>query len=50
MKLDSQYAEKFESRHIGPDAQQVNEMLKVINAHSLDELIAQTIPAGIRFK
>jgi glycine dehydrogenase len=48
MKLDSQYAEKFESRHIGPDARQVREMLKVINAASLEELIAQTIPASIR--
>ncbi len=48
MKLDSQYAEKFESRHIGPDARQVHEMLKVINAASLEELIAQTIPASIR--
>ena len=50
MKLDSQYAEKFESRHIGPDARQVQEMLKVINATSLEELIAQTIPASIRLK
>src|SRR5688572_6346021 len=50
MKIDSQYTEKFESRHIGPDARQVQEMLKVINASSLDELIAQTIPAGIRLK
>src|SRR5688572_30401185 len=50
MKIDSQYTEKFESRHIGPDARQVQEMLKVINASSLDELIAQTIPASIRLK
>src|SRR5687767_15827146 len=50
MKLDSQYAEKFESRHIGPDARQVQEMLKVIKAASLEELIAQTIPASIRLK
>ena len=50
MKIDSQYAEKFESRHIGPDAHQVEEMLKVIKAASLDELIDQTIPASIRLK
>ncbi|MDH4088911.1 MAG: aminomethyl-transferring glycine dehydrogenase [Cyclobacteriaceae bacterium] len=50
MKFDSQYTEKFESRHIGPDAQQVEEMLKVTKASSIDELIDQTIPAGIRMK
>ncbi len=50
MKIDSQYTEKFERRHIGPDAQQVQEMLKAIKATSIDELIDQTIPAGIRLK
>src|SRR5688500_2884326 len=50
MKIDSQYTEKFESRHIGPDSQQVAEMLKVIQAKSVDELIDQTVPAGIRLK
>src|SRR5688572_21815046 len=50
MKIDSQYTEKFESRHIGPDARQVQEMLKVINTSSLDELIDQTIPGNIRLK
>jgi glycine dehydrogenase len=50
MKLDSQYSERFESRHIGPDAHQVTEMLKVIKAASIDELIAETIPANIRLK
>jgi len=50
MKIDSQYTEKFERRHIGPDAQQVQEMLKAIKAASIDELIDQTIPAGIRLK
>ena len=32
MKIDAQYSEKFENRHIGPDLQQVEEMLKVIKA------------------
>ncbi len=50
MKIDSQYTEKFERRHIGPDAQQVQEMLEAIKATSIDELIDQTIPAGIRLK
>jgi len=35
-------------RHIGPSADEMAEMLKVVGASSLDELIAQTIPPGIR--
>jgi glycine dehydrogenase len=50
MNIDSQYTEKFESRHIGPDAHQTEEMLKVIQALSVEELIGQTIPPGIRLK
>jgi glycine dehydrogenase len=50
MNIDSQYTEKFEGRHIGPDAHQTEEMLKVIKAKSIDELIAQTIPSAIRLK
>jgi glycine dehydrogenase len=50
MHINSQHAEKFESRHIGPDAKQVDEMLKIVNARSLDELIGQTIPSKIRLK
>jgi glycine dehydrogenase len=50
MNIDSHYTEKFESRHIGPDAHQTEEMLKVIKAKSIDDLIAQTVPSGIRLK
>jgi glycine dehydrogenase len=50
MHIDSQYTEKFESRHIGPDADQIKEMLNTVKAKSLDELIDQTIPAKIRLK
>lgn len=50
MKIDPNYSEKFESRHIGPDAHQIEEMLKVIKAKSVDELIDQTIPSSIRLK
>jgi glycine dehydrogenase len=38
----------FVSRHIGPSADDVNEMLSVVGASSLDELLAQTLPAEIR--
>ncbi len=44
------YSEKFEIRHNAPDQGQVNEMLKVVKANSIDELINQTIPANIRLK
>lgn len=44
------YLEKFESRHNAPDQKQIDEMLKVVKAKSVDELIDQTIPANIRLK
>ncbi len=50
MQIDSQYAEKFESRHIGPDASQVQEMLHTVKAKTLEDLIGQTIPENIRLK
>ncbi len=50
MHINSQYQEKFESRHIGPDAEQIGDMLKVVKADSIDDLISQTIPSKIRLK
>ncbi len=50
MKIDSQYKEKFESRHNAPSGKQIEEMLKVVKAGSVDELIGQTVPANIRLK
>jgi glycine dehydrogenase len=50
MTLDPHYKEKFESRHNAPDAQQIKDMLKVVKASSVDELIDQTVPANIRLK
>ena len=44
------YSEKFESRHNAPDQKQIAEMLKVVKAKSVDEVIDQTIPANIRLK
>ena len=38
----------FVNRHIGPDAEQKQEMLKAIGVNSLEELIDQTIPHNIR--
>ena len=50
MKIDPQYSEKFESRHNSPDQQQIEDMLALIKAKSLDDLISETIPANIRLK
>ena len=38
----------FQSRHIGPDERARDQMLRAIGVESLDELIDQTIPPGIR--
>lgn len=41
---------KFVNRHVGIGEQDLPSMLETIGANSLDELIGQTIPAGIRLK
>jgi len=50
MKLNIDYQEKFEQRHIAPTEQDTAKMLETIGINSLDELIAQTIPSNIRLK
>ena len=40
--------ESFSSRHIGPDEADLQAMLKVVGARSLDELVSQTVPSSIR--
>src|SRR6201996_5401903 len=50
MKLNVDYQEKFQSRHIAPNQADTAQMLKTIGVNSLDELIDQTVPAGIRLK
>ncbi|MEO6235506.1 MAG: aminomethyl-transferring glycine dehydrogenase [Vicinamibacterales bacterium] len=42
-------ADAFQHRHIGPDAAAQEDMLRAIGLSSLDALIDQTIPSGIRF-
>ena len=42
--------DRFVNRHIGPDEKEINEMLDIIGAGSLDELISETIPPQIRNK
>ncbi|WP_179415618.1 aminomethyl-transferring glycine dehydrogenase [Mucilaginibacter sp. E4BP6] len=50
MKLNIDYQEKFQSRHIAPNQADTAKMLKTIGVSSLNELIDQTVPAGIRLK
>src|SRR5882672_2693669 len=42
--------EPFQSRHIGPDAEERDATLKVVGAPSLDALINEAVPARIRLK
>jgi len=42
--------ESFSERHLGPDSRQVSEMLDVIGADSLEQLIEEAVPASIRLK
>lgn len=39
---------EFQSRHLGPNKEALEEMLQTINVASIDELIDKTIPANIR--
>jgi glycine dehydrogenase len=38
----------FKDRHIGPNASEINEMLKTVGVASMDELINKTVPNQIR--
>ncbi|MCB9844561.1 MAG: aminomethyl-transferring glycine dehydrogenase [Phycisphaeraceae bacterium] len=40
----------FARRHIGPDDAEIRDMLRVVGAASLDDLVSQTIPASIRLE
>ncbi|RYU90567.1 glycine dehydrogenase (aminomethyl-transferring) [Mucilaginibacter terrigena] len=50
MKLNVDYQEKFQQRHIAPNQADTDKMLKTIGVNSLDELINETVPAKIRLK
>ncbi len=43
-----EHPDKFVNRHIGPNDEEIKEMLEVIGINSLEELIDQTIPSQIR--
>ncbi|TNE61985.1 MAG: glycine dehydrogenase (aminomethyl-transferring) [Bacteroidetes bacterium] len=42
------HPDRFVDRHIGPNQQDLQEMLRFLNVNSLEELIDQTVPDAIR--
>lgn len=50
MNLFQQQQHAFTQRHIGPNEQETRQMLQTIGAPSLEALIDQTVPSGIRLK
>jgi glycine dehydrogenase len=50
MKLNVEYKEQFEHRHIAPNEKDTQAMLKTVGVESIDELMEQTVPANIRLK
>jgi glycine dehydrogenase len=50
MKINLEKREAFESRHIGPNSDQLSKMLGVIGASDLDQLINETVPDLIRLQ
>jgi len=50
MKIDINFQERFENRHISPRESDLPVMLQTIGAESLDQLIEKTVPAKIRLK
>ena len=45
-----QHPDVFEQRHIGSNADEIKEMVKLCGVNSIDELIDETVPASIRLK
>ena len=50
MPVSLEHPDRFSLRHIGPDDAGTAAMLQAVGAPSLEELIEQTIPAGIRLR
>jgi len=50
VKINLNSTDNFAGRHIGPDDEEVKEMLEKVGSPSLDALIDETIPSAIRLK
>ncbi len=44
------HPDHFEDRHIGPDEEEIKEMLKIIGVKSVEQLIDETIPSNIKLE
>lgn len=40
--------ERFVDRHVGPNAQEIEQMLRIIGVSSVEELVSQVVPSDIR--
>jgi glycine dehydrogenase len=49
-RLKTEPPDTFSNRHIGPSQDDVGEMLALVGADSLEDLIGQTVPESIRLK
>ncbi len=50
MSIDLGFGDRFEDRHIGPSAHDIQAMLRVLGVSTLEELVRQTVPDAIRTK
>jgi glycine dehydrogenase len=50
MPVDFEYTDRFVDRHIGPSSEEIEQMLQLLGASSLEELVSETIPAAIRLE
>ena len=50
MNLFESQKTEFQRRHIGPNEAETRQMLKVIGAGSIEELVSRTVPQNIRMK
>jgi glycine dehydrogenase len=50
MNFNLKSSDKFSGRHIGPNEEELSDMLNTIGLDSLDELIDETVPPDIRLK
>jgi glycine dehydrogenase len=50
LAVDLTHPDSFVARHIGPDEAELQEMLRVVGAGSLEALVGQTVPEAIRLR
>jgi glycine cleavage system P protein (glycine dehydrogenase) len=50
MKISLEKMDSFARRHIGPNKTETQEMLKIIGEDTLESLVDETIPSGIRLE